>query len=141
MMVIGFLMALLVVRLLTRRAGLDLTVMSSAAVFSLIIGLIGARTFFVLHHLGKFSGNLLSIFAIWRGGLEFLGGNPGSCLPAVLPASSQAARPPIPRYHGHRPDDGLGIRANRMFSERVLLRQANHAGLGDLFSVRLACPH
>jgi phosphatidylglycerol:prolipoprotein diacylglycerol transferase len=48
--------------------------MTNAALYSLIAGVIGARAFFVVHHLEQFRENLLDIVATWRGGLEFLGG-------------------------------------------------------------------
>lgn len=74
MMVAGFLSALWLVRRASRRAGLDPEIMSDVALYALILGVAGARTFFVLHHLDQFRGDFLGVFAIWRGGLEFLGG-------------------------------------------------------------------
>jgi phosphatidylglycerol:prolipoprotein diacylglycerol transferase len=74
MMVLGFLAALLLMRRLSRRAKLDYTVMTNAALYSLIAGVIGARAFFVVHHFDKFTGDFLGVIATWRGGLEFLGG-------------------------------------------------------------------
>ena len=73
-MVLGFLMALFLTRRLTRRANLDHTIMTNAALYSLIAGVVGARAFFVVHHFDQFRGNLLGIVATWRGGLEFIGG-------------------------------------------------------------------
>jgi phosphatidylglycerol:prolipoprotein diacylglycerol transferase len=73
-MVMGFLSGLWLVRRASRRAGLDPETMSDVALYALILGVVGARTFFVLHHLDQFSGDVLGVFAIWRGGLEFLGG-------------------------------------------------------------------
>jgi phosphatidylglycerol:prolipoprotein diacylglycerol transferase len=74
MMALGFLAALGVVRRLSRRAGLDPETVSNAALYCLFVGVVGARTFFVIHHIDRFRGDVLSVFAIWRGGLEFLGG-------------------------------------------------------------------
>ena len=74
MMVLGFLAALFLTRRLTRKANLDQTIMTNAALYSLIAGVVGARVFFVVHHLEQFKGNLLGMVATWRGGLEFLGG-------------------------------------------------------------------
>jgi len=74
MMVLGFLAALFLMRRLARRANLDHTIMTDAAIYSLIAGVIGARAFFVIHHFDQFRGNLFGIVAAWRGGLEFLGG-------------------------------------------------------------------
>ena len=74
MMVIGFLASLWLVRWASRRAGLDPETMSDAALYALVLGVIGARAFFVFHHLDQFRGDALGVFAIWQGGLEFLGG-------------------------------------------------------------------
>ena len=73
-MVFGFLMGLFLVRRLSRRVGLDPAMMANAALYSLIIGVVGARAFFVVHYFDQFRGNLLGVVATWRGGLEFLGG-------------------------------------------------------------------
>ena len=73
-MVLGFLAALFLMRRLARRAKLDHTIMTNAALYSLIAGVVGARAFFVVHHLDQFRTNLFHIIATWRGGLEFLGG-------------------------------------------------------------------
>lgn len=74
MMVIGFLVASFVIQRLSRRAGLDPLIITNAALYCLIAGVIGARIFFVLHHYREFQGDFLKVFEIWNGGLEFLGG-------------------------------------------------------------------
>ena len=74
MMVVGFLSSLWLVRRASRRAGLDPESMSDVALYALILGVVGARAFFVLHHLDRFRDDLRGVFAIWHGGLEFLGG-------------------------------------------------------------------
>ena len=74
MMVLGFLAALFLMRRLSKRANLDPAIMTNAALYSLIAGVVGARAFFVAHHFEQFRGNLFGIVATWRGGLEFLGG-------------------------------------------------------------------
>ena len=74
MMVMGSLSAIWLLRRLSRRDGLDPERMANVALYCLIVGVIGARAFFVIHHFDQFRGNLLGVFAIWRGGLEFLGG-------------------------------------------------------------------
>jgi phosphatidylglycerol:prolipoprotein diacylglycerol transferase len=74
MAVLGFLAALLLVRHMSRRAGLDPAVMSDIALYALILGMVGARAFYVAHHVEQFRGDLLSVIAVWRGGLEFVGG-------------------------------------------------------------------
>ena len=80
MMALGFLAALFLARRLSRRAELDPATMSNAALYALIVGTLGARLFFVIHHFDEFRVAPLSVFAIWQGGLEFLGG----VVPTVL---------------------------------------------------------
>ncbi len=74
MMVIGFLAAVILIRRLSRNITSDPQLITNAALYSLIAGVLGARLFFVVHNFEKFRGNLFSIFAIWEGGLELLGG-------------------------------------------------------------------
>jgi phosphatidylglycerol:prolipoprotein diacylglycerol transferase len=74
MMVLGFLAALFMMRRLSRRASLDRAMITNAALYSLIIGVVGARAFFVVHYFEQFREDPLNIFATWHGGLEFLGG-------------------------------------------------------------------
>ncbi len=74
MMVVGFLSAVYVIRRLSRSITPDPQLITNAALYSLIAGVLGARLFYVVHYFDKFKGNLLSVFAIWQGGLELLGG-------------------------------------------------------------------
>jgi len=74
MMLVGFLAALFMMRRLSRLAGLDPVMITNAALYSLIIGVVGARAFFVVHYFDQFREEPLNVFATWHGGLEFLGG-------------------------------------------------------------------
>jgi len=74
MMVIGFLFAFFLVRRLSRSITPNAEIITNIALCSLIAGVVGARTFHVVHYWDRFHGNLLSVFAIWKGGLEFYGG-------------------------------------------------------------------
>jgi len=74
MMVIGFLAAVSLIRHLSRNITPDPQLITNAALYSLIGGVVGARLFYVLHHFEDFKENLASVFAIWQGGLELLGG-------------------------------------------------------------------
>ncbi|UCC22745.1 MAG: prolipoprotein diacylglyceryl transferase [Planctomycetota bacterium] len=74
MMVVGFLLAVWVIRRLSREITPDPQFITNAALYSLIAGVVGARLFFVVHYFYKFKHDLLSVFAIWRGGVELLGG-------------------------------------------------------------------
>jgi len=74
MIVIGFLVAIYIIKRLSRPLNTDPQLVSNGALYALLAGLIGARLFYVIHYFDKFKDNLLSIFAIWQGGLEVLGG-------------------------------------------------------------------
>ncbi len=74
LMVVGFLVAVHVLRWLGRREGIDPILITNASLYSLIAGIVGARIFYVLHYPEQFQEGWLSVFKIWRGGLEFLGG-------------------------------------------------------------------
>lgn len=74
MMVIGFFAAVLVIRRLSRSISPDPELITNACLYALIAGVVGARLFYVLHYFDRFQGNFLSVFALWHGGLEFLGG-------------------------------------------------------------------
>ena len=74
MMVIGFLMAVLLMRKLARKVGENPEYVTNVALYALITGVIGARVFYVIHYYDQFRGNFASVFYVWRGGLEFLGG-------------------------------------------------------------------
>lgn len=74
MMVLGFLAAVILVRAMARRIGENPEKITNTALYTLIAGVIGARLFYVMHNLDQFARDPASIFAIWNGGLEFVGG-------------------------------------------------------------------
>lgn len=74
MMVIGFLAAVSLIRHLSRNITPDPQLITNAALYSLIGGVVGARLFYVIHYFEHFKQNPASVFAIWHGGLELLGG-------------------------------------------------------------------
>jgi phosphatidylglycerol:prolipoprotein diacylglycerol transferase len=74
MMVVGFLCAVFLLRRLTRAVGENPDHMTNVALYALIAGVVGSRIFYVAHHIEDFRGSILSMLAVWQGGLEFLGG-------------------------------------------------------------------
>jgi phosphatidylglycerol---prolipoprotein diacylglyceryl transferase len=85
MMVVGFLAAVTVIRYLSRHFTRDPQLITNAALYSLIAGVIGARLFYVIHYFDRsFRSDLLNVFAIWNGGLELIGGVVGALLVIVL---------------------------------------------------------
>ncbi|MHC4072042.1 MAG: prolipoprotein diacylglyceryl transferase [Planctomycetota bacterium] len=74
MMVIGFLAAVSLIRRLSRNITPDPQLITNAALYSLIGGVVGARLFFVIHYFDNFRTRPLEVLYIWEGGLELLGG-------------------------------------------------------------------
>ena len=74
MMVIGFLAAVWLMRRLMKRFGQNPDFITNIAMYALFVGILGARVFYVIHHHDLFVGRFAEVFAVWRGGLEFLGG-------------------------------------------------------------------
>jgi phosphatidylglycerol:prolipoprotein diacylglycerol transferase len=74
MMVIGFLSCVSLIRHLSRDFTPNPQLITNAALYSLLGGVVGARLFFVAHYFDKFRSNPLEVFAIWQGGLELAGG-------------------------------------------------------------------
>ena len=74
MMVTGFIVAYFLLLHLSRKITNNNQIITNILIYSLIAGVIGARAFYVIHHLSQFEGDFLSVFATWRGGLEFYGG-------------------------------------------------------------------
>lgn len=74
MMVVGFLAAVTLIRSLSGKITPDPQMITNAALYSLIGGVVGARIFFVIHYFEKFAARPIEVFYIWQGGLELLGG-------------------------------------------------------------------
>lgn len=74
MIVIAFLLAVYIIRTLSKNFTSDPDHITNAALYALLAGLIGARIFYVIHYWEDFKDDLSSVFAIWQGGLELLGG-------------------------------------------------------------------
>jgi phosphatidylglycerol:prolipoprotein diacylglycerol transferase len=96
MMVVGFLVAVYVIRRLSRNITPDPQMITNASLYALVAGVVGARLFFVIHYFDLFKGDLLSMFAIWKGGLELLGGV--ICAIGVLILYMRYHKLPVRRY-------------------------------------------
>ena len=74
MMVIGFLLGFFLLRKLGRKISSNPQLITNLALYCLIAGVVGARIFYVVHHFDQMQRPLVSMFAVWQGGLEFYGG-------------------------------------------------------------------
>ncbi|MBN2269172.1 MAG: prolipoprotein diacylglyceryl transferase [Sedimentisphaerales bacterium] len=84
MMVIGFLSAVAIIRRLSRDITPDPQMITNASLYALVAGVVGARLFYVLHYFQEFCSQPLAVFAIWKGGLELLGGVFGAIAVIIL---------------------------------------------------------
>lgn len=84
MLGLGFLTALWVARRRSRQAGENPDHITNFATVALVAGIIGARLMYVLHDWSYFLENPKEVFAVWSGGLEFLGGVIGALLVMIL---------------------------------------------------------
>ncbi len=96
MMVVGFLLAVSLIRRLSRNITPDPQFITNAALYSLVAGVVGARLFYVIHYFEQFKSAPLSVFAIWQGGLELLGGVVLAII--VIAAYLRYHKLPIRRY-------------------------------------------
>ena len=74
MMVIGFLLGFFLIGRLGRKISSNPQLITNLALYCLIAGVVGARIFYVVHHFDQMQRPLVSMFAVWQGGLEFYGG-------------------------------------------------------------------
>ena len=97
MMVLGFLAAMFIIRRFSRQMGHNAEHITTAALYSLICGVVGARVFYVVHYWDQFrERGLLDMFAVWKGGLELLGGVVLAIL--VIAIYLRAKNLPVRRY-------------------------------------------
>jgi phosphatidylglycerol:prolipoprotein diacylglycerol transferase len=74
LMVIGFLVSVFLMRRMAKRFGQNPETVANLAMYVLISGIVASRIFYVVHYPQYFTGKPMQVFAIWQGGLEFLGG-------------------------------------------------------------------
>jgi phosphatidylglycerol:prolipoprotein diacylglycerol transferase len=97
LMACGFIAAIFVIRRLSRGMGENAEHITTAALYSLIAGVVGSRIFYVVHYFRQFRGKgILEMFAVWKGGLELLGGVLLAILVIVIYLRTQKL--PVRRY-------------------------------------------
>lgn len=70
----GIFTALFVIYKELKREQLDVDKFFDMAIYAIIIGILGARIYYVLFNLNYYSTNIVEIFQIWNGGLAIHGG-------------------------------------------------------------------
>ena len=71
---LGVLGALTVIYLEVKRQNIDLDFFLNMAFSTILIGIVGARVYYVLFNLSYYQHHILDIFKIWEGGLAIHGG-------------------------------------------------------------------
>ncbi len=87
MLFISFLVGIAVVERRARKFGVDPKKVTDLALWILLAVVVGSRLFYVAFHWSEFSGDLVSIFAFWRGGLAglmFYGGFIGALAAGLI---------------------------------------------------------
>lgn len=84
MILIGLLVALLVIYKEIKKQNINTDFFTNLAFYSIIIGIVCARIYYVLFNLDYYSNNVLEIFEIWNGGLAIHGGILGGGLFALI---------------------------------------------------------
>ena len=81
---VGMLLALLLCSRLYKKRGGNPEVLVDLLLWTLPIGIVGARLYYVIFSWEDYAGDLLSIFKIWNGGLAIYGGLIAGMLTAIL---------------------------------------------------------
>lgn len=81
---IGFLVAIAVIKNLSKRSGLPPQKIVDMAFWCLVLGLVGARVLFIITRFQEFLNAPADMFKIWQGGLVFYGGFIAALIYCVL---------------------------------------------------------
>jgi len=71
---VGFLVVVFVARIKAKSEGLNPEDISNLGIYTIFVGILGGRTFYMIQNLDSYKHNILDIFKIYEGGLVFYGG-------------------------------------------------------------------
>ncbi len=74
MLMVGFLVALYVARIRAKSEGINPEHISNLGIFTILTGIVGGRSFYVIQNFDSYKHNPLDILKIYEGGLVFYGG-------------------------------------------------------------------
>ncbi|MFC1614602.1 prolipoprotein diacylglyceryl transferase [Gemmatimonadota bacterium] len=74
MLVVSFITGYLITRPRVVKRGIDQDILLDLCFYILLSAIAGSRIFYAITHLDEYSGNPLSVFYIWEGGLSMMGG-------------------------------------------------------------------
>ncbi|AEH50925.1 prolipoprotein diacylglyceryl transferase [Pseudothermotoga thermarum] len=69
----GILLAYILARKEAKKEGINLELFDEMIFFGILMGIVGARVFYVIFNLNYYAKNPLEVFMIWRGGLSIYG--------------------------------------------------------------------
>lgn len=136
MMAVAFLVCVYLMQRDAIKVGLDPKVFADTALYSLPLGILGARLAFIMMYPGEFSlSDPIGWIALWRGGLVFQGA-PRFCNSVCLLLSAQAQGFLLARGGHHHAVHSAWTRhrADRVFFLRMLLRDLDRGPVGHPIS-------
>lgn len=74
LILLGAILGIILLEKEGKRFGIDKDFLFNMAFWTIIIGILGARLYYVIFNFNIYKGDLLSIFKIWEGGLAIHGG-------------------------------------------------------------------
>jgi phosphatidylglycerol:prolipoprotein diacylglycerol transferase len=81
---IGFLLGIMLAVRYGKKKGLKEDDIYGLCFYILLGAIIGSRLLFVVTHLGNYAADILGVFKVWQGGMDFIGGLGGGILAAYL---------------------------------------------------------
>ncbi len=84
MYLLGFLLAVMVLRRLAKRFNVQVEPLINCALICFLAGIVGARLYYVLLSLPYFVNHILEIPAVWHGGMSIHGGIIGGAIGSII---------------------------------------------------------
>ena len=81
---IGFILGFSYMSIMSKRFKLTIDSIIDIIIYSVIGGILGARTYYVTFHFDFYKDNLLDVFKIWEGGIAIYGGIIGAFLVGII---------------------------------------------------------
>ncbi len=93
LILVGAILGVLVLIFEAKRFNIDSDTIINLAFYTIIIGIIGARAYYVLFNFEQYKDNIIDIFKIWNGGLAIHGGLIAGLITIVVYCKGHDIRP------------------------------------------------
>jgi hypothetical protein len=133
LMVVGFLLAVGLMRRMMRKAGQNPECITNAALYALIAGIVGSKLFYVVHHFDPAVGVFSLFFS--GSGFEFSAVYWELSVFCLFTYECRNCRCGCILTYWPWVNAGAGVRTAGLFYERLLLRKTRRCALGRAFSV------